>query len=208
MSRDLSPKCKLCRREGKKLFLKGERCYTPKCALNKRKYPPGVHGAKGRPRLSEYGLELRTKQQLKRSYRITETQLKNSFKKADRKQGDTSENLIRLLEKRLDNVIWRAGFAVSRDSSRQMINHGNVLVNNRRIDIPSYQVKIGDEIKIKPKMIPKIKEIIAHPWGETKQSSWFSIDKENLAVKILTEPKAEDLPKDIDLRLIVQFYSK
>jgi len=210
MARDLSPKCKQCRREGRKLFLKGERCYTAKCPLTKRKYPPGFHGPKGYPRQSEYGLELRAKQQLKRGYRILEKQLKNYFKKASRQPGDVGENFVRLLEKRLDNVIWRAGFAVSRDAARQMVSHGNILVNGRRVDIPSYQVKVDDLIKVKPKerIIKQVKEIIAHPLGEEKKMSWFSVDKENLEIKILSEPKAEDLPKDVDVRLVVQFYSR
>ena len=210
MARDLSPKCKQCRREGRKLFLKGERCYTAKCPLTKRKYPPGFHGPKGYPRQSEYGLELRAKQQLKRGYRILEKQLKNYFKKASRQPGDVGENFVRLLEKRLDNVVWRAGFAVSRDAARQMVSHGNILVNGRRVDIPSYQVKVGDLIKVKPKerIIKQVKEIIAHPLGEEKKMSWFSVDKENLEIKILSEPKAEDLPKDVDVRLVVQFYSR
>ena len=210
MARDLSPKCKQCRREGRKLFLKGERCYTTKCPLTKRKYPPGFHGPKGYSRQSEYGLELRAKQQLKRGYRILEKQFKNYFKKASRQPGDVGENFIRLLEKRLDNVVWRAGFAVSRDAARQMVSHGNILVNGRRVDIPSYQVKIGDLIKVKPKerIIKQIKEIVAHPLGEEKKMSWFSVDKENLEIKILSEPKAEDLPKDVDVRLVVQFYSR
>ncbi len=208
MARDLSPKCKQCRREGRKLFLKGERCYTAKCPLTKRKYPPGFHGPKGYPRQSEYGLELRAKQQLKRGYRILEKQLKNYFKKASRQPGDVGENFVRLLEKRLDNVVWRAGFAVSRDAARQMVSHGNILVNGRRVDIPSYQVKVGDLIKVKPKerIIKQVKEIVAHPLGEEKKMSWFSVDKENLEIKILSEPKAEDLPKDVDVRLVVQFY--
>jgi len=210
MARDLSPKCKQCRREGRKLFLKGERCYTAKCPLTKRKYPPGFHGPKGYPRQSEYGLELRAKQQLKRGYRILEKQLKNYFKKASRQPGDVGENFVRLLEKRLDNVVWRAGFAVSRDAARQMVSHGNILVNGRRVDIPSYQVKVGDLIKVKPKerIIKQVKEIVAHPLGEEKKMSWFSVDKENLEIKILSEPKAEDLPKDVDVRLVVQFYSR
>ncbi|MCD6096742.1 30S ribosomal protein S4 [bacterium] len=212
MARDLSPKCKQCRREGRKLFLKGERCYTSKCALTRRKYPPGFHGPKGYPRQSEYSLELRQKQQLRRFYGILEAQLKNYFEKAKKQQGDIGENLLCLLEERLDNVVWRAGFAISRREARQLVNHGNILVNERRVDIPSYQVKVGDLVKVKPKqrIVKKVKQNIEKVLSldERSKVSWLSLDKDNLEVKVLSQPKPEDLPKDFNLRLIVQFYSR
>ncbi len=210
MGKYLGPKCRLCRREGTKLFLKGEVCYTSKCPLVKRKYPPGIHGLKRTGRLSEYGLQLREKQKAKRIYGILEKQFKNYFKKAYRQKGFTGENLLKLLEKRLDNVIYRAGFASSRSMARQIVNHGHILVNNHKVNIPSYQVKVNDVIKVKKtsRLFSQIKERVQAKIKQIELPSWFSVDEKNLEIKILSEPKAEDLPKDIDVRLIVEFYSK
>ena len=202
--------CKKCRREGKKLFLKGERCYTVKCALVKRKYPPGVHGPKGHSRLSEYGHQLREKQYLKRSYNISETQLKNYFKKAKRHVGNTEILFLQLLESRLDNVIFRSGLAVSRKQARQIVGHGNILVNNRRLDIPSYQVRVGDVLKPRERksVIEEMKRQISSRKVEETMPSWLNLDQKKLEVKVLKKPEAEDLPKDFNMGLVVEFYGK
>jgi len=208
MARNLNPKCKQCRREGVKLFLKGERCYSPKCPMVKRKYPPGMHGSRLRKRISPYGLQLREKQKMKRIYRILERQFRNYFEKAQRKKGDTGINLLILLETRLDNVIYRANFAESRDAARQMVNHGHFKVNNRKVDIPSYQVKPKDVISLKEKsrLKTKIQGIIKAK--EEECPDWLSIDEKNLKIKINDLPKEEDLPKNIDTKLIVEYYSR
>ena len=150
MARYTDANCRLCRREGQKLFLKGDRCYSTKCALEKRNFPPGQHG-QGRKKISEYGLQLREKQKTKRFYGLQETQFRNLFDKAARKKGITGENLLILLETRLDNVVFRLGFASSRKEARQLVTHGHFTVNGRKVDIPSYQVKAGDIIKVKEK---------------------------------------------------------
>ncbi len=202
--------CKMCRREGKKLFLKGERCYSSKCPMVKRKYPPGIHGPKGYGRLSEYGLQLREKQGLKRSYGIGERQMKSYFNKAKKKTGNVGLILLKFLEKRLDNVVYRAGFASSRRGARQIISYGNILVNARRVDIPSYQVKIGDVIepKKKKRIIEKISQQLSSKKSEELGSRWFSLDRKEMKIKIITEPDAEDFPKDFDTSLVVEFYSR
>jgi len=202
--------CKMCRREGKKLFLKGERCYSSKCPMVKRKYPPGIHGPKGYGRLSEYGLQLRQKQGLKRSYGIGERQMKSYFNKAKKKTGNVGLILLKFLEKRLDNVVYRAGFASSRRGARQIISYGNILVNARRVDIPSYQVKIGDVIepKKKKRIIEKISQQLSSKKSEELGSRWFSLDRKEMKIKIITEPDAEDFPKDFDTSLVVEFYSR
>lgn len=205
------PRCKICRREGKKLFLKGERCYSPKCAVIKKKYPPGAHGQKGYPRLSEYGLQLREKQRLKRSYRVSEKQFKNYFILAKKSKGNTEIIFLSFLEKRLDNVIYRAGFADSRAQARQIISHGNILVNNHRLNIPSYQVKVGDTIQPKDKkpIITSIKERLTAKKGKQDfLPLWLNLDKKNLQIKILKEPSTEDLPQEFETELIIAFYSR
>jgi len=151
MARNLDPKCKQCRREGEKLFLKGERCFTPKCPIVKRNYPPGQHGLKGRPRLSGFGLQLREKQKVKRLYRLLEDQLRHYFESASQKTGNTAELFLQALELRLDNVLFRLGLAQSRDQARQLISHGHVFVNNRSVNLPSYALRIGEQVSIKPK---------------------------------------------------------
>ncbi len=206
----VGPRCKMCRREGKKLFLKGERCYSTKCALVKKKYPPGAHGPKGYSRLSEYGLQLREKQCLKRVYGILERQIRNYFAKAKEKPGNTETNLLKLLELRLDNVVYRAGFTPSRRSARQIISHGNILVNSQRVDIPSYQVKVGDIIGLRQKkaIIDKTKEQLELKKSEDTLPAWLNLDKKNIQIKVLKEPGPEDLPKDFETKLIVEFYSR
>jgi len=208
MGKYLDAKCKICRRIGEKLFLKGRRCYTSKCALTKRKYPPGIHGPKGYPRLSEYGLQLREKQKIKRVYGILESQLKKYFNQAIRKKENVGEEFLKQLEKRLDNVLYRAGFFTSRSESRQAVNHGHFLVNKRKVNIPSYQVKIGDVLEVKKeKMKEKIRENVAFNKGK-KIPSWIYVDNKNLTIKIIKEPEKEDLPQEFDLDLIMGFYSR
>lgn len=205
-----SPQCKICRREGKKLFLKGERCDTAKCAVVKRKYPPGMHGPKGYPRLSDYGRQLREKQRLRRSYFISEKQFKNYFEKAKKITGNTEENFLRLLEKRLDNVVFRASFAESRKKARQLVTHGNVLVNGRRVDIPSYLVKVGDAVKLKEKksIIKKAGEQVLQNKNRETLPAWLNVDDKKLEIKVLKDPAPEDLPQEYEMESIIGFYSR
>lgn len=208
MARNLNPKCKQCRREGVKLFLKGERCLSPKCAMVKRNFPPGVHGGKGYPRSTSYGLELREKQKAKRIYRILENQFKKYFAKASKSRGNTEEVLLQLLEMRLDNVIYRAGFAKSRDFARQLITHKHFLVKNKRVNVPSFQVKINDVISLKEKSkglkaFSDLKEQIK----KIQPTPWLSINPDKLEIKIVDKPKLADL-KEFNPKLIVEFYSK
>ena len=206
MSRYTEANCKLCRREGQKLFLKGERCYSSKCAIERRNYAPGQHG-QARKKQSEYGLQLREKQKAKRFYGMQETQFRNLFEKAAKKPGMTGENLLVLLETRLDNVVFRLGFASSRKEARQLVTHGHFTVNGKKADIPSMEVKAGDVIKVKEKSqrSPKFKEVkemsITVP-------SWMSVDVEKLEGKVITLPKREDIDTPIAEHLIVELYSK
>lgn len=206
MSRYTDANCRLCRREGQKLFLKGDRCYGSKCALDRRSYAPGQHG-QGRSKISDYGLQLREKQKARRFYGLQEGQFRNLFEKAARKQGITGENLMILLETRLDNVIFRLGFASSRKEARQLVSHGHFTVNGKKVNIPSYTVKAGDVIKVKEKSTnsPKFKEVkemsITVP-------SWVSVDVEKLEGKVLSVPTREEIDTPIAEHLIVEFYSK
>lgn len=206
MSRYTDANCKLCRREGQKLFLKGERCYSSKCAIERRNYAPGQHG-QARKKQSEYGIQLREKQKAKRFYGMQETQFRNLFDKAAKKPGMTGENLLILLESRLDNVVFRLGFASSRKEARQLVTHGHFTVNGKKADIPSMEVKAGDVIKVKEKSqsSPKFKEVkemsITVP-------SWLSVDVEKLEGKVITLPRREDIDTPIAEHLIVELYSK
>ena len=206
MSRYTDASCRLCRREGQKLFLKGERCYSTKCAIEKRNFPPGQHG-QGRKKVSDYGLQLREKQKAKRFYGLQETQFRNLFDKAARKKGITGENLLILLESRLDNVVFRLGFASSRKEARQLVTHGHFTVNGKKVDIPSYEISAGDVIKVKEKSTnsPKFKEIkdmaITVP-------SWMTVDVEKLEGKVLALPTREDIDTPVAEHLIVELYSK
>ena len=206
MSRYTEANCKLCRREGQKLFLKGERCYSSKCAIERRNYAPGQHG-QARKKQSEYGLQLREKQKAKRFYGMQETQFRNLFEKAAKKPGMTGENLLVLLETRLDNVVFRLGFASSRKEARQLVTHGHFTVNGKKADIPSMEVKAGEVIKVKEKSqsSPKFKEVkemsITVP-------SWMSVDVEKLEGKVITLPRREDIDTPIAEHLIVELYSK
>ena len=206
MSRYTDANCKLCRREGQKLFLKGERCYSSKCAIERRNYAPGQHG-QARKKQSEYGLQLREKQKAKRFYGVPETQFRNLFEKAAKKQGKTGENLMIFLETRLDNVVFRLGFAASRKEARQLVTHGHFTINGKKADIPSMEVKAGDVIKVKERSVssPKFKEIkemsITVP-------SWMTVDVDKLEGKVVAMPRREDIDTPIAEHLIVELYSK
>ena len=207
MARYTGSSCRLCRREGQKLFLKGERCYCSKCALERRAYAPGQHGQDRKGKQSNYGLQLREKQKAKRFYGLLETQFRNYFEKAAKKKGVTGENLLIMLETRLDNTVFRMGFASSRKEARQLVLHGHFTVNGQKQNIPSFAVKAGDVIKVKEKSTasPKFKEIkemaISTP-------SWISIDTEKLEGKVLALPRREDIDTPVAEHLIVELYSK
>ena len=207
MARYTGPSCRLCRREGQKLFLKGERCYSTKCGIERRNYAPGQHGLGRRTKATEYGLQLREKQKAKRFYGLLEAQFKNYFEKAARQKGLTGENLLILLETRLDNVVYRMGFASSRKEARQLVTHNHFTVNGKKQNIPSFQVKAGDVIKVKEKSAasPKFKEIrdmvITTP-------SWITVDTEKLEGKVVAMPRREDIDTPIAEHLIVELYSK
>lgn len=206
MARYIDANCRLCRREGQKLFLKGERCYSTKCAMEKRNYAPGQHG-QSRKKVTEYGTQLREKQKTKRFYGMQETQFRNLFEKAVKKKGITGENLLIALETRLDNVVFRLGFGSSRKEARQLVTHGHFLVNGKKVDIPSYSCDAGDVISVKEKSTasPKFKEIkemtISVP-------SWMTVDTEKLEGKILTIPTRDEIDTPISEHLIVELYSR
>lgn len=209
MARFLGSKCKLCRREGVKLFLKGARCYTQKCSIERRNTPPGESKRRYRAKLSDYGIHLREKQKAKRTYGLLEKQFKNYFKKASKMKGVTGENLLRLLEIRLDNTIYRMGFATSRNAARQLVNHGHVLVDGKKVDIPSFLVEPGQKIEIRSKsrQIPNIHEAMeAHK--SLDQFNWLEVHPEEFSGYVKALPTADQLPQDIDHRLIIEFYSK
>jgi len=201
--------CRQCRREGEKLFLKGDRCYSEKCAIERRPYAPGIHGQGRRQKPSEYGLQLREKQKTKRIYGLMERQFRNYFKEADRQKGITGENLLRLLERRLDNVVYRLGFAASRKEARQLVNHGHFTVNGKKINIPSMLVKVGDVIMIKEssKESPKFKEIKEQAAYKTPPE-WLSVDVENLAGTVLAFPTRDQIDTQVSEHLIVELYSR
>jgi small subunit ribosomal protein S4 len=206
LARDTSPQCKQCRREGQKLFLKGERCLTDKCGVERRNYPPGDHG-RGRQKQSEYRLQLREKQKAKRYYGILEKQFANYYDKASRQQGITGENLLTLLELRLDNVLVRLGFAASRRQARQLVRHGHWLVNGRRVDIPSYQVRAGEVISIKANSDaePAIRDA-TELTGQVP--AWLQADHDTLTAKVLRKPERREVAAPVQEQLIVELYSK
>ncbi|GKX28428.1 30S ribosomal protein S4 [Vallitalea longa] len=208
MARYRGAVCRLCRREGEKLFLKGERCYTGKCAMDRRPYAPGENG-KRRTKVSEYGLQLRQKQKAKRIYGVLETQFRNYFAAADKRKGITGENLLIILETRLDNVVYRAGLGRSRTEARQVVRHNHITVNGKKVNIPSYQVKVGDVIEVKEKSlsIQRFKDIV-----ETTSSrivpEWIDADIENKTIKIVSVPTREQIDTHVEETLIVELYSK
>jgi small subunit ribosomal protein S4 len=199
--------CRLCRREGTKLFLKGDRCYSDKCAVDRRAYAPGEHG-QNRRKLSEYGLQLREKQKARRLYGVMEKQFRRYFEEAERQKGVTGENLLRLLERRFDNVIYRLGFANSRPQARQLVLHGHFTINGSKVDIPSYLVKPGDEIAVKDrsKSSPIFQEL--RESGKASVPSWLECDLENLKARVVSMPEGEDLDVPIEAHLIVELYSR
>jgi small subunit ribosomal protein S4 len=206
MARSLGPKCKQCRREGMKLFLKGERCLTEKCAVERRSYPPGEHG-RGRIKQSEYLLQLREKQKARRYYGILEKQFRNYYEKAAKASGITGEALLRMLETRLDNVVYRLGFAASRAQARQIIRHGHFQVNGRRVNIPSYQVRPNDVVSLKAGS--PVEQVVRDATDLTASvASWLQADHDNLTGKVLKLPERTDIDTPVQEQLIVELYSK
>jgi small subunit ribosomal protein S4 len=206
MARMIGPKCKQCRRENMKLFLKGERCLTEKCAIERRSYPPGEHG-RGRIKQSQYLLQLREKQKARRYYGLLERQFRNYYEKAARGSGVSGENLLRLLETRLDNVIYRLGFAASRSQARQLVRHGHFQVNGRRVNIPSYQVKPNDIVMLKTGS--PAEQVVRDATDLTASvAPWLQADHDGLTGKILKLPDREDIDTPVQESLIVELYSK
>lgn len=207
MARYTGPVCRLCRREGMKLYLKGDKCYTDKCPINKRNYAPGQHG-QSRKKVTEYGMQLREKQKVKRFYGITESQMVKYFNRADSMAGITGENLLQLLESRFDNVVYRMGFAASRAEARQLVTHGHFQLNDRNANIPSQIITIGDviEIKAKSRSSEKIKGILENHNGNTV--AWLNIDLEKAKGTIVAAPARDDIDIPIEEHLIVELYSK
>ena len=208
MARYTGSVCRLCRREGQKLFLKGERCYTEKCSVGRRSYAPGQHG-QGRKKTSEYGIQLRAKQRARRYYGVLEGQFHTYFEEAERRQGVTGENLLRILESRLDNVVYRLGFASSRAQARQLVVHGHFTVNGRKVDIPSYLVKAGDVVAVKEKSrgTENMKTIVeANSARPVPQ--WRDVNRETLEGTVVSLPAREDIDVPVEEHLIVEFYSK
>ncbi len=210
MGRNLDSKCKQCRRVGEKLFLKGERCMTPKCAMVKRNYPPGFHGpTRGRRKISDYGTQLMEKQKAKKYYNVMEKQLRLTFEKASQKSGDAGKNFLRLLEMRLDNVVFRLGFAASRNQARQLVNHGHFDVNGVKTDIASFIVKPGQEISVRgrSKKSPYFKQT-AEKLKKSELPAWLNMQVSELKAKVLHEPADTDLPTNINVQMIIEYYSK
>ena len=208
MARYTGAVCRICRREGQKLFLKGDRCYTKKCAVDRRAYAPGQHG-QGRKKVSEYGKQLRTKQYARRYYGVLESQFRHYFEMAEKMQGVTGENLLRLLESRLDNVIYRLGLASSRAEARQLVLHGHFNVNGRKVNIPSYLTRVGEVISVKDssRQNDKIKSII-----EANSSrpipKWLDLNRDTLEARVVSVPNREEIDLPIEETLIVELYSK
>ena len=209
MARYTGPVCRLCRREGTKLFLKGQRCFTEKCAIEKRNFAPGQHGKDRKAKVVGYGLQLREKQKAKRIYFTLEKQFRNYFEKAARSQGVTGELLLQQLERRLDNVAFRLGFATSRRQARQLVRHGHVTVNGKKVNIPSYQVSVGDEVAVREKsrklaVIEGARDFA----GSQTTPNWLSVDREQLSGRVQALPKREDVQLPVNEQLIVELYSK
>ena len=203
------PVCRLCRREGLKLYLKGERCFKESCAIEKRNFPPGQHGQGRRSKIIGYGLQLREKQKVRRIYGVLERQFQNYFEKASRQRGVTGENLLTMLERRLDNAVYRLGFASSRAQSRQLVGHGHILVNSSKVNIPSFQIKPGDVVSVKEKS-QKVSNITAavEIVGGRGVPDWLELDSSNYSGKVLTLPKRDNVNLPVQERMIVEFYSK
>lgn len=208
MARYIGSKCRLCRREGEKLFLKGEKCYTSKCAIEKRSFPPGQHGQR-RSRLTDYAVQLREKQKLRRIYGILEKQFRGYYKEADRRKGSTGENLLQLLEGRLDNVVYRMGFAASRTEARQLVRHNGIVVNGGKVNIPSYQVKPNDIVAVSSKGKEQLRIKSALEFAEQRGFvEWISVDSKKMEGTFKSIPERSDLPAEINENLVVELYSK
>jgi small subunit ribosomal protein S4 len=209
MARNAGPVCKLCRREGEKLFLKGTRCYSARCSFDKRSYVPGQHGVNQRTKLSEYGIQLREKQKVKRIYGVLESQFRNYYDRATRKKGVSGENLLKLLESRFDNVIYRLGFAPSRNSARQLILHRHFTINGRVVNIPSYLLRPNDviEVREKSRKLPTIHESMKRIKDDT-MLPWLNLDKAKMQGVYTDAPARQDIPVNVQENLIIELYSK
>ena len=208
MARYTGAVCRLCRREGLKLFLKGERCYTDKCAIERRNYPPGQHG-QGRAKFSEYAVQLREKQKVKRMYGLMEGQFRRYFRMAERTRGITGENLLLFLEKRLDNMIYRSGFATSRSEARQLVRHGHFLVDGRKVDIPSYLLRPGQVITVRDRSRRVTRIVEAMEQAERRGvPEWLEVEREAFSARLKSLPTRADLTMPINEKLIVELYSK
>ena len=206
MARYTGPVCRICRREGTKLYLKGERCLSDKCALNRRTSAPGQHGA-AKKKMTEYGMQLREKQKAKRYYGVLEKQFKNYYVKADNQDGIAGENLLRLLERRLDNVVFRMGLANSHKEARQLVLHGHFTLNGHKANIPSILVKVGDVVAVKETDSSKIKELV-EAMGEKISPKWLEIDKNAGVAKVVAMPERDDIDFEFNEQLIIELYSK
>ncbi|MCL5781129.1 MAG: 30S ribosomal protein S4 [Firmicutes bacterium] len=208
MARYTGPHCRLCRREGLKLYLKGDRCYTGKCAIDRRSYAPGQHG-QGRKKISEYGIQLRAKQKARRIYGVLEKPFRNYFERAERQPGVTGENLLRLLERRLDNVIYRLGLGASRVEARQLVRHGHFTVNGKKVNIPSFQVRVGDEIAVrdKSKDSPRVKELMERAADRTSPA-WLEYDAQEAKARVVALPTRDQIDAPVEEHLIVELYSR
>ena len=209
MARNLDPKCRQCRREGEKLFLKGEKCFTDKCAVERRAYAPGQHGQKSGQRLSGYGVQLREKQKIRRTYGVLEGQFRKVYAEADRRKGQTGENLLQLLESRLDTVAYRMGFGASRAESRQLVRHNGVLVNGRRVNIPSYDVRPGDTVEVAEKARAHLRVKAALQAAESRGfPEWIQVDAKEAKGVFKAYPARSELPATINEGLVVELYSR
>ena len=208
MARYIGSKCRLCRREGEKLFLKGEKCYSSKCPIESRPFPPGQHGQR-RTRLSDYARQLREKQKLRRTYGVLEGQFRSYYQEADRRKGSTGENLLQLLEGRLDNVVYRMGFGASRSEARQLVRHNGVTVNGKKLNIPAYQVKPGDVISVAEKAKQQLRVKGASDAAQQRgYPEWIEVDASKLEGTFKAVPERSDLPAEIQEQLVVELYSK
>jgi len=209
VARNLDPKCRQCRREGEKLFLKGEKCFTDKCAVERRAYAPGQHGQKSGQRLSGYGVQLREKQKIRRTYGVLEGQFRKVYAEADRRKGQTGENLLQLLESRLDTVAYRMGFGASRAESRQLVRHNGVLVNGRRVNIPSYDVRPGDTVEVAEKARAHLRVKAALQAAESRGfPEWIQVDAKEAKGVFKAYPARSELPATINEGLVVELYSR
>lgn len=209
MARNLDPKCRQCRREGEKLFLKGEKCFTDKCAIERRSYAPGQHGQKSGARLSDFGKQLREKQKVRRTYGVLEAQFRKTYKEADRRKGITGENLLQMLESRLDSVAYRMGFGASRTEARQLVSHNGVTVNGKRVNIPSYQLRKGDVVEVVNKAKAQLRIKASAAAAQSRGiPEWLEVDAVTLKGTYKVAPQRADISSNINESLVVELYSK